>query len=320
MDDRHDTRKHDTGYQHLFTHPGWSTTSSAASCRRNGSAGSIPAPSNAATAAPPRTGRRAPWSGGCRWQGGSDWVYLLLKPQSEPEPAPRWALELDRGLLYRALLRRRRGVRFCACPLSCRWSLQRGAARNAFPSERRELFLPLVPALQRYVSSTATWSRTPRRQTARSPGTAGKDNLVSLLCAFERSRTASPTSTPWNGWPSCSPWRGTIRCAAPGAASSAARSSPAGSRPVRGPPGRRCASVNAQPEDPPIRDPFHDGLQKSPAARDLAGFRAWAVSPRFPERGRRLPGRRPRGGHQPRGPADPQPGQIRIAAVSLNSW
>jgi Uma2 family endonuclease len=35
-----------------------------------------------------------------------------------------------------------------------------------------------------------------------------------------------------------------------------------------------------------MRDPLHDGLQIPRQARDLAGFRAWAVSPRFPERGR----------------------------------
>jgi Uma2 family endonuclease len=35
-----------------------------------------------------------------------------------------------------------------------------------------------------------------------------------------------------------------------------------------------------------MRDSLHDGLQIPRQARDLTGFRAWAVSPRFPERGR----------------------------------
>src|SRR4051812_12991268 len=45
-----------------------------------------------------------------RWQGGSDWVYLLLKAQGEVDPFMALRLELDRSLLYRALLRRRRAV------------------------------------------------------------------------------------------------------------------------------------------------------------------------------------------------------------------
>ena len=42
----------------------------------------------------------------CRWQGGSDWVYLLLKAQDEDDPFIALHLELCRNLFYRALLRR----------------------------------------------------------------------------------------------------------------------------------------------------------------------------------------------------------------------
>jgi hypothetical protein len=124
-----------------------------------------------------------------RWQGGSDWVYLLLRPQAAPDPFTALRLELDRGLLYRALLRRRRGVAAVRLPAVLPVVLYSGETAWSAPLDARELFLPLVPALQRHVPSTrylvldAASGPVPRQ--------AGEDNLVALLCALERSRSVA---------------------------------------------------------------------------------------------------------------------------------
>jgi hypothetical protein len=122
-----------------------------------------------------------------RWQGGSDWVYLLLKVQREVDPFMALRLELDRGLLYRALLRRRRAVP-ARLPAVLPVVLYSGEARWAAPLDARELFLPLLPALQRHVPSTRYLLLDAAN--APLPGNAGEDNLVALLCELERSRTA----------------------------------------------------------------------------------------------------------------------------------
>ena len=238
MDDRHDTRSTTPATSTSSPTPGWSTTSSAASCRRNGSAGSTPAPSNAATAAP----RRGPAGGALiwrlRWQGGSDWVYLLLKPQSEPDPCIALGLELDRGLLYRALLRRRRGVAALRLPAvlpvvlySGEQPLERSARRpRAVPAAR-----PRPPAVRPLDALPAA-----RRRERPAPrhGGEGQPRLAPLRASSAAGRPR-PSTPSWNGWPRCSPWRGTIRCAGPGAAFSAARSCPAGSPTSSRPPARR---------------------------------------------------------------------------------
>jgi Putative transposase, YhgA-like len=199
MDDRHDTAQHEiarhaiarqeTGYQHLFTHPrmvqdllrgflpeewiGWLDPGTLE--RRDGGS--------------PSDRPESPLVWRLRWQGGSDWVYLLLKPQAEPDPCTALRLELDRSLLYRALLRRRRGVAALRLPAVLPVVLYSGEQRWNAPLDARELFLPLVPALQRHVSSTRYLVLDAAGGPL--PGAAGKDNLVSLLCAFERSRTAA---------------------------------------------------------------------------------------------------------------------------------
>lgn len=122
-----------------------------------------------------------------RWQGGSDWVYLLLKPQAEPDPYTALRLELDRGLLYHALLRRRRGIS-ARLPAVLPVVLYNGETRWTAPLDARELFLPLVPALQRHVPSTRYLVLDVTANPV--PHGAGEDNMVSLLCDFERSRTA----------------------------------------------------------------------------------------------------------------------------------
>jgi hypothetical protein len=122
-----------------------------------------------------------------RWQGGSDWVYLLLKAQWEPDPFTALRLELDRGLLYHALLRRRRAAS-ARLPAVLPVVLYGGEEAWTAPLDARELFLPLVPALQRHVPSTRYLVLDVAGGPL--PPDAGKENLVALLCEFERSRTA----------------------------------------------------------------------------------------------------------------------------------
>lgn len=120
-----------------------------------------------------------------RWQGGSDWVYLMLKSQGEPEPCLSLHLELCRILLYRALLRRRKAV--LRLPAVLPVVLYGGEARWTAPRDARELFLPLLPALQRHVPRTQYLVLDAAHDPI--PGAAGADNLVSLLCELERSRS-----------------------------------------------------------------------------------------------------------------------------------
>ncbi len=131
----------------------------------------------------------------CRWQGGSDWVYLLLKAQEEDDPYIALHLELCRNLFYRALLRRqrrqpgqsRRGLRL---PAVVPVVLYAGGAPWTAPRDACELFLPLVPALQGHVPRTRYLLLDAAHAPLPAAAPAGRpDNLVALLCELERSRT-----------------------------------------------------------------------------------------------------------------------------------
>jgi hypothetical protein len=125
----------------------------------------------------------------CRWQGGSDWVYLLLASQDEDDPFIALHLELCRNLFYRALLRRQRrqGRRGIRLPAVVPVVLYGGATPWTAPRDACELFLPLVPALQAHVPRTRYLLLDAAH--APLPAKAGPDNLVTLLCELERSRT-----------------------------------------------------------------------------------------------------------------------------------
>jgi hypothetical protein len=129
----------------------------------------------------------------CRWQGGSDWVYLLLKAQGQDDPFIALHLELCRNLFYRALLRRQRPQPAPGCRRSLRLPavvpvvLYGGSAPWTAPRDTCELFLPLVPALQAHVPRTRYLLLDAAH--ASLPAAARPDNLVTLLCELERSRT-----------------------------------------------------------------------------------------------------------------------------------
>src|SRR6185295_15499613 len=119
-----------------------------------------------------------------RWQGGSSWVHLILKAQMEKDPAMALRMGLYRELHYHELLRRRATA---PLPVVLPLVLYCGAGRWQAPRDSLELFLPLLPALQRHAPRT----RYLLVDTAHDPVSdkAGADNLVSLLCKLERSRT-----------------------------------------------------------------------------------------------------------------------------------
>jgi len=174
----------DTGYPLLFSHPRmvrdllrgflpeeWIGWLDPATLERRDSESSRP---------------EAPLIWRLRWQGGSDWIYLLLKAQGEEDPYIALDLELCRGLFYRALLRRHRNSPRLPAVLPV--VLYGGEAPWSAPRDARELFLPLLPTLQRHVPQTRYLLLDAANGPI--PATAGSDNLVSLLCELERSRTA----------------------------------------------------------------------------------------------------------------------------------
>lgn len=121
-----------------------------------------------------------------RWQGGSSWLYLLLAFREEEDPCVALRMELCRGLLYESLLRR--------CPQRRPWLpvavpivLYRGAERWTASLEALDLFLPLLPSLQRHAPRTRCLLLDAGHDPL--PEAAGEDNLVSVLCELERSRT-----------------------------------------------------------------------------------------------------------------------------------
>jgi hypothetical protein len=121
-----------------------------------------------------------------RWQGGSDWVYLLLRPELRDDPYAPLRLELDRGLLYRVLLRRA-GASPPRLPAVVPVTLYAGGSPWTAPSDARELFVPIPPVLQRYVPATRYLLLDAAGDPI--PAHCGADNLVALLCELERSRT-----------------------------------------------------------------------------------------------------------------------------------
>jgi hypothetical protein len=122
-----------------------------------------------------------------RWQGGSTWVYLLLEPRAEEDPAMALRAGYHRELLYQELLRHRETAPPARLPVVLPVVLYHGAARWTAPREALELLLPLPAALQRHAPRTRYLLLDAARDPI--PTTAGADNLVSLLCKLERSRT-----------------------------------------------------------------------------------------------------------------------------------
>jgi putative YhgA-like transposase len=122
-----------------------------------------------------------------RWQGGSSWIYLLLSFQEEDDPAMALRVGWLRELLYQDLLRQPATSPPARLPVVLPVVLYHGAARWTAPRDALELFLPLPPVLQRHAPRTRYLLLDAARDPI--PEGAGGDNLVSLLCKLERSRT-----------------------------------------------------------------------------------------------------------------------------------
>jgi len=119
-----------------------------------------------------------------RWQGGSTWVYFLLKFQAAEDPVMALRVGLDRELLHQDLLRRHTASWL---PVAIPVVLYGGEAPWQAPRDALDLFLPLPPALQRYAPRTRYLLLDVGHDPIPEP--SGEENLVSLLCRLERSRT-----------------------------------------------------------------------------------------------------------------------------------
>jgi hypothetical protein len=183
---------HDTGYRFLFSEPrmvrdllrgflreewiGWLDLDTLE--RREGAANGAPLD---------RLDEVAVWR--LRWAGGSDWVYLLLRAEAAEDPWTALRMGFYRELLYQKLLRRRETAAASRLPVALPVVLYHGAARWKAPREAVELFLPLPGSLQRHAPRTRYLLLDAAHDPL--PETAGEDNLVSILCQLERSRTAA---------------------------------------------------------------------------------------------------------------------------------
>jgi len=122
-----------------------------------------------------------------RWHGGSAALYLLLRPLAADDRYTAVRLWADRGMLYQELLRRRETHRGRPLPMVLSVVLYGGGSPWSAPRDAFELFQPIPGPLQRhlprlpYVVFDAIHDEV--------PAAAGKDNLVALLCALERSRS-----------------------------------------------------------------------------------------------------------------------------------
>lgn len=128
-----------------------------------------------------------------RWHGGSAAVYLLLRPLVADDRFAAVRLWADRGLFYQHLLRRRELHQGRPLPLVLPVVLYGGGSPWSAPRDAFELFQPIPGLLQRhlpripYLVFDATHDAL--------PPAAGDDNLVSLLCQLERSRSPESRSS-----------------------------------------------------------------------------------------------------------------------------
>lgn len=120
------------------------------------------------------------------WEGGSNWVYLLLRHQREVDPFVGLSLVTCQALLYLELARRHDlAPRGKPLPPVLPLVLHTGDEPWAAPLDAFDLFMPLPASLHLYV---------PRGgycviDLPTIPVRAGAGNLVGLLAELERSRT-----------------------------------------------------------------------------------------------------------------------------------
>jgi Putative transposase, YhgA-like len=120
------------------------------------------------------------------WEGGSNWVYLLLRPQREVDPFMGLSLATCQTLLYLELARRHDlAPEGKPLPPVLPLVLHTGDEPWAAPLHAFDLFMPLPASLHLYVPRG-------RYSVIDLPHTSvqtGAGNLVGLLAELERSRT-----------------------------------------------------------------------------------------------------------------------------------
>lgn len=123
-----------------------------------------------------------------RWEGGSNWVYLLLRHQREVDPFMGLSLVTRQALLYLELARRHDiAPRGKPLPPVLPLVLHTGDEPWAAPLDAFDLFMPLPASLHLYVPRgrycVIDLPRVPL------PVRVEAGNLAGLLAELERSRT-----------------------------------------------------------------------------------------------------------------------------------
>lgn len=119
------------------------------------------------------------------WEGGSNWVYLLLRHQTETDPLMPLSVAVWQGLL--ALEMARHQETLPALPPVLPLVLHTGDEPWSAPRDAFDLFMPLPASLHLYVPSGRY--RVLDVPHVPLPARTGDGNLVALLCELERSRT-----------------------------------------------------------------------------------------------------------------------------------
>jgi hypothetical protein len=120
------------------------------------------------------------------WEGGSNWVYLLLRHQREVDPFMGLSLGTCQALLYLELARRHDiAPEGKPLPPVLPLVLHTGAEPWAVPLDAFDLFMPLPASLHLYVPR----GRYSVIDLLHIPVRTGAGNLVGLLAELERSPT-----------------------------------------------------------------------------------------------------------------------------------
>jgi hypothetical protein len=122
------------------------------------------------------------------WEGGSNWVYLLLRHQTEVDPFMGLSMAVYQALLHQELARRHEpALPGKPLPPVLPLVLHTGPEPWTTPLDAFDLFMPLPASLHLYVPRGRF--RVLDILHVPLPDQAGAGNLLALLCELERSRT-----------------------------------------------------------------------------------------------------------------------------------
>lgn len=118
------------------------------------------------------------------WEGGSNWVYLLLRHEAETDPLMPLSVAVWQGLLALEVARQRETAS-PALPPVLPLVLHTGDEPWSAPRDAFDLFMPLPASLHLHVPRGRYWVI----DLPHTPVQAGTGNLAGLLAELERSRT-----------------------------------------------------------------------------------------------------------------------------------